>query len=201
IRSDLAGVLVVQGGPGTGKTAVALHRAAYLLYEHRDRLASRGVLVVGPNPVFLDYIDQVLPSLGETGVVTTTVSGLYPGATPTATEPPDVAALKGDARMAAVVADPVRFCQRVPDHPVDIRYGRHRVSLDADLVRRARTKARRSRRPHNRARATFQRQVYTALAERVLAAIGETRPSQRAVADTAGELLGDDDLAATVDRL
>ena len=68
IRSDLAGVLVVQGGPGTGKTAVALHRAAYLLYTHRERLARSGVLVVGPNPVFLRYIEQVLPSLGETGV-------------------------------------------------------------------------------------------------------------------------------------
>ena len=69
IRSDLAGVLVVQGGPGTGKTAVALHRAAYLLYTHRERLARSGVLVVGPNRLFLRYIEQVLPSLGETGVV------------------------------------------------------------------------------------------------------------------------------------
>ena len=67
IRSPLPGVLVVQGGPGTGKTAVALHRAAYLLYTHRFPLERQGVLVVGPNPLFLRYIEQVLPSLGETG--------------------------------------------------------------------------------------------------------------------------------------
>ena len=78
IRSPLAGVLVVQGGPGTGKTAVALHRAAYLLYTHRFPLERQGVLVVGPNPLFLRYIEQVLPSLGETGVTLSTVAGLVP---------------------------------------------------------------------------------------------------------------------------
>ena len=79
IRSDLAGVLVVQGGPGTGKTAVALHRAAYLLYTHRERLARSGVLLVGPNALFLRYIEQVLPSLGETGVVMSTPASSTPG--------------------------------------------------------------------------------------------------------------------------
>ena len=78
IRSPLSGVLVVQGGPGTGKTAVALHRAAYLLYTHRFPLERQGVLVVGPNPLFLRYIEQVLPSLGETGVSLSTVAGLVP---------------------------------------------------------------------------------------------------------------------------
>src|SRR6266540_1427050 len=100
IRSDLRGILVVEGGPGTGKTAVALHRAAYLLYTHRERLARRGVLVVGPNPTFLRYIEQVLPSLGETGVLLATTDELYPGVTATATEPPETAALKGSERMA-----------------------------------------------------------------------------------------------------
>ncbi len=76
IRGSMHGVLVVQGGPGTGKTAVALHRAAYLLYTHRFPLERQGVLVVGPNPLFLRYIDQVLPSLGETGVGLYTVDGL-----------------------------------------------------------------------------------------------------------------------------
>ena len=79
IRSDLNRALVVQGGPGTGKTAVALHRAAYLLYTHRRKLERSGVLVIGPSTTFLHYIDQVLPSLGETGVVsrtTITLSGL-----------------------------------------------------------------------------------------------------------------------------
>ena len=79
IRSGLPGVLVVQGGPGTGKTVVALHRAAYLLYSHREQLARRGVLVVGPNPTFLRYIEQVLPSLGETEVVLSTIGSMLPG--------------------------------------------------------------------------------------------------------------------------
>ncbi|MDQ1542561.1 MAG: hypothetical protein QOK08_199, partial [Actinomycetota bacterium] len=79
IRSQIAGVLVVQGGPGTGKTAVALHRAAYLLYSHRDRLRTSGVLIVGPSPSFLQYIEAVLPSLGETGVVLASVGQLFPG--------------------------------------------------------------------------------------------------------------------------
>src|SRR4029450_5169473 len=98
IRSDLPGVLVAQGGPGTGKTAVAPHRAAYLLYTHRQRLARRGVLVVGPNPTFLRYIEQVLPSLGETDVLLSTVGGLFPGVAATGQEPLEVAAVKGDPR-------------------------------------------------------------------------------------------------------
>lgn len=76
IRSDLNAFLVVQGGPGTGKTAVALHRAAYLLYAHRDQLDSQGVLVIGPNHTFLRYIERVLPALGETGVVSLTIGEL-----------------------------------------------------------------------------------------------------------------------------
>ncbi len=79
IRAPLTGALVVQGGPGTGKTAVALHRAAYLLYHHRDLLESRGVLLIGPSQSFLRYIDHVLPSLGETGAVSTTLGGLVRG--------------------------------------------------------------------------------------------------------------------------
>ncbi|HEV3399041.1 MAG TPA: helicase, partial [Actinomycetes bacterium] len=104
IRSDLPGILVVQGGPGTGKTAVALHRAAYLLYTHRQRLARRGVLVVGPNPTFLRYIEQVLPSLGETDVLLSTVGTLFPGVAATAQEPVEAAAVKGDPRMVEVLA-------------------------------------------------------------------------------------------------
>src|SRR5690242_4565749 len=127
IRSPLPGVLVVQGGPGTGKTAVALHRAAYLLYTHRDRIARSGVLVVGPSPVFLRYIEQVLPSLGETGVVLSTPGRLYPGVEATAPETPTVAALKGDLRMAKVVRAAVRDRQRVPAAPVPL-------VLDGDTI-------------------------------------------------------------------
>src|SRR5207247_7069964 len=104
IRADIAGVLVVGGGPGTGKTAVALHRAAYLLYTHRRRLASQGVLLIGPSPVFLRYIEHVLPSLGEQDVQLSTISGLKPRLRVVETDQRRVAALKGDARMARVVA-------------------------------------------------------------------------------------------------
>jgi DNA helicase IV len=103
IRADLAGVLVVAGGPGTGKTAVALHRAAYLLYTHRRRLAASGVLLIGPSAVFLRYIEQVLPSLGEQDVQLSTLSGLKRHVRVTATEPRAAAQVKGDARMAEVI--------------------------------------------------------------------------------------------------
>jgi DNA helicase IV len=117
IRAEPSGVLVVQGGPGTGKTAVALHRAAYLLYTHRERLARSGVLVVGPGLTFLRYIEQVLPSLGETGVVLSTLGGLLPGVTVTATEPTAVAQIKSELRMAELVEAAIAARQRVPREP------------------------------------------------------------------------------------
>ncbi len=104
IRADIAGILVVSGGPGTGKTAVALHRAAYLLYTHRKRLASQGVLLVGPSPIFLRYIDEVLPSLGEDDVSLATPAALKPRLRVRAGESSAAAAVKGDARMAKVIA-------------------------------------------------------------------------------------------------
>jgi DNA helicase IV len=123
IRSPLDRLLVVQGGPGTGKTAVALHRAAYLLFEHRMELLERGVLVVGPNPVFLRYVADVLPSLGETAVRQTTVEGLRPATVRLdegAAEPDPVGQLKGDARMATVIDRMVVDAIRVPDEPAAI---------------------------------------------------------------------------------
>ena len=112
IRDGLPGVLVVQGGPGTGKTVVALHRAAYLLYTHRDQLARRGVLVVGPNATFLRYIEQVLPSLGETEVVLSTIGELLPGVVGTAAESPDASRIKGRLGMAGVIGRAVRAVRR-----------------------------------------------------------------------------------------
>jgi DNA helicase IV len=112
IRSGLPGVLIVQGGPGTGKTVVALHRAAYLLYTHRDQLAQRGILVVGPNATFLRYIDQVLPSLGETEVVLSTIGELFPGVSATAAESPDARRIKGSLQMVEVIARAVRNVRR-----------------------------------------------------------------------------------------
>ena len=115
IRAPLETCLVVQGGPGTGKTAVGLHRAAFLLYEHRARLARGGVLVVGPNPVFLRYISQVLPSLGETSATQTTVDGLLALRFRLSSEDTDeVAAVKGDARMAEVIARAATDAIRIP---------------------------------------------------------------------------------------
>lgn len=103
IRAEIAGPLVVAGGPGTGKTAVALHRAAYLLYTFRRRLGAQGVLLVGPSPVFLRYIEHVLPSLGEQDVQLSTIAGLRPSLRTRGTEPAAAGALKGDARMARVI--------------------------------------------------------------------------------------------------
>nr|MDQ2876387.1 AAA family ATPase [Actinomycetota bacterium] len=118
IRSPMDGVLVVQGGPGTGKTAVALHRAAYLLYTYRRQLEKRGVLVVGPNNTFLRYIGEVLPSLGETSVLLSTIGDLYPGITATAAESPQVAAIKGQLGMTRVIAAAIRDRQQAPRQPI-----------------------------------------------------------------------------------
>src|SRR5712671_5441443 len=112
IRADIQGPLVVAGGPGTGKTAVALHRAAYLLYTFRRRLGAQGVLLVGPSPVFIRYIEHVLPSLGEQDVQLSTIGGLRPSLRVHATEPHAPAALKGDARMVKVVERAVKDRER-----------------------------------------------------------------------------------------
>jgi DNA helicase IV len=187
IRSTPSGVLVVQGGPGTGKTAVALHRAAYLLYTHRDRLARRGVLVVGPNPTFLRYIGQVLPSLGETSVVLGTVGQLHPGLDARRAEPVATAEVKGRAEMAAVVAAAVRDRQRVPRRPVELIVEQQRVRLDRDLAHAARTRARRSRKPHNAAKRVFHTEVVRLLAEQVARTLGGPGLRSRTLLD-AGDL-------------
>ncbi|MDT7614617.1 MAG: hypothetical protein QOF00_2064 [Pseudonocardiales bacterium] len=172
IRSKPSGVLVVQGGPGTGKTAVALHRAPYLLYTHRDRLARRGVLVVGPNPTFLSYIGQVLPSLGETSVVLGTVGQLFPGLDARRPEPPAVSEVKGRPDMAPVVAAAVRDRQQVPPRPVRLVVDQQDVRLDRDIANTARTRARRSRKPHNEAKRIFQKEAVRLLAEQVARTLG-----------------------------
>ncbi len=163
IRSELRGALVVQGGPGTGKTAVALHRAAYLLYSHRAQLSSSGVLVVGPSRSFLQYIEQVLPSLGETGVVLQTVGGLHPGVETATEDDPAVSALKGSARMAEVIARGVRSRRRVPAEPQPLTINGETIILDPGTVEQAITRAQRSGKPHNRARVTFVKQAIAQL--------------------------------------
>src|SRR5437764_1622349 len=102
ITHDPDGVLVIQGGPGTGKTAVGLHRASWLIYTLRERLQRRGVLVVGPNPTFMEYVSHVLPALGEDAVEQRAVGGLVDGVEPTVRDAPRVAELKADPRLAEV---------------------------------------------------------------------------------------------------
>ncbi|MBV8993176.1 MAG: AAA family ATPase, partial [Pseudonocardiales bacterium] len=172
IRAKPQGVLVVQGGPGTGKTAVALHRAAYLLYTHRRQLAKRGVLVVGPNSTFLRYIEHVLPSLGETSVLLSTVAQLHPGLHAHGVESVETAAVKGRPEMVKVVAAAVRDRQRIPIEPIELTVDGQPVRLDRTVCLPARTRARRSRRPHNEAKRIFHREVVTALAGQVANGLG-----------------------------
>jgi DNA helicase IV len=163
IRSDLRGVLVVQGGPGTGKTAVALHRAAYLLYSYRDTLASRGVLIVGPSRSFLQYIEAVLPSLGETGVVLSSVGQLYPGLDTSIEEEATVAVLKGSADMADLLARAVRSRQQVPTEPQTVDVNGEQLRIEPQVIRAAMQRAWETRRPHNVARVTFNKVALSAL--------------------------------------
>lgn len=177
VRSPLTPVLVVQGGPGTGKTAVALHRAAYLLYTHRDRIARSGVLLLGPTRAFLDYVSAVLPSLGEGGVVAATPDTLVAGVEVTADEPWQVAALKGSARMARVLARAVRDRQQVPARAWTVQVDGTGVRVDPRDVRAAQEHARRTRRPHLVARRTYALDMLDRLAVRFAAARG-TEPDE-----------------------
>lgn len=172
IRAPHRGVLVVEGGPGTGKTAVALHRAAYLLYEHRQLLARRAVLIVGPNPAFLGYIGEVLPALGETGVLLATVGELFPGVHATGTDTPEAAAVKGSAAMADVLAAVVRDRQTLPDPVIAIEHDREVLMLDEGLVRVARDRTRETGLPHNLARETFEGHILNTLTDMVAERIG-----------------------------
>ncbi|MGP4003473.1 HelD family protein [Streptomyces sp. 8N706] len=153
VRSPHRGVTVVQGGPGTGKTVVALHRAAYVLYAF-PRAAERGVLVLAPNARFLDYVSQVLPSLGENDVVLATCGELA-GALPTAMEPPEVARLKGSSVLAEALAGLVRSRQ-APGGGFAVRVGQEWVRLESADVAGARDAAVASGLAHNRARAVFK---------------------------------------------
>ena len=155
VTSSGRGVLVVQGGPGTGKTAVALHRVAYLFYSERERLERSGVLLVGPSRTFLRYVEQVLPSLGETGVVSTTIGDLVPGVRATAQEDARIAELKGRSLWVKALERAVRGLQRVPDAPREIEVQGVRLSLEPDDVREAASRARRGGKPHNLAREAF----------------------------------------------
>ncbi|WP_329127910.1 HelD family protein [Streptomyces sp. NBC_01465] len=131
VRADLSGSVCVQGGPGTGKTAVGLHRVAYLLYAHRDRLARTGTLVIGPNKSFLHYIEQVLPALGELEVKQATVDDLVAHVEVRGADPADAAVVKGDARMAEVLRRALRSHVTIPTEPVMVVRGSRRWRIPA----------------------------------------------------------------------
>ena len=167
IRGNLPGILVVQGGPGTGKTAVALHRAAYLLYTHRFPLETQGVLVVGPNPTFLRYIEHVLPSLGESGVALSTVAALVADVTIRATDDTETERLKGDARMARVIAHAVRDRQRPLRRTLDIPHGRTTLRLTPEASAQIVTAARRRPGTHNARRRSVETLLWRHLADQL----------------------------------
>ena len=164
IRAPQSGVLVVQGGPGTGKTVVALHRAAYLLYTFRFPLEDQGVLVVGPNRVFLRYIEQVLPSLGEAGVEQVVLADLVPGHRVGRHEDDAIRHVKGDIRMCTFVSAAVRDRERpLRDDlvvPFGAEYLRLRVIESVRIIRDARRRYRR----HNAAARWVETEVVAAMA-------------------------------------
>ena len=200
IRSPQHGVLVVQGGPGTGKTVVALHRAAYLLYTHRFPLEDQGVLVIGPNRVFLRYIERVLPSLGEAGVQQVVLSDLVPGVQflrpddRADADTPLAARIKGDARMSDVIDQAVNDRERpIRDDlviPFRTGYVRLRVDESARIVRNARRRFRR----HNSGRKFVENEVWSALA----ATYRDPEIGPREVKDT---LRGTPEIREVLDRM
>jgi DNA helicase IV len=174
VRAELEDTICVQGAPGTGKTAVGLHRAAYLLYLHRDRLRRSGVLIVGPNRAFLHYISAVLPALGEIEVEQTTVEGLT-GAVPVrAIEPAAVAALKHDVRMAAVLARALNRYIRKPSGTMTVPDGSYRWRIDEGVLRRLVDDVRREKLPHAVGRDRVRARVVALLQRQVEARTGDS---------------------------
>ncbi|HYI60337.1 MAG TPA: UvrD-helicase domain-containing protein [Acidimicrobiales bacterium] len=164
IRAPMPGVLVVQGGPGTGKTVVALHRAAYLLYTHRFPLEDQGVLVVGPNRLFLGYIEQVLPSLGEAGVELAVLGDLIDPVRVRGRDRTSTARVKGDGRMAKVVAKAVRDRKRPLRSDLVVGYGLGRLRATVADSERIVADARRRARHHNGGRRFVEAGLWEALA-------------------------------------
>src|SRR5262245_4859284 len=202
IRAPLDTCLIVQGGPGTGKTAVGLHRAAFLLYEHRAKLDVEGVLVIGTNPIFLRSIAQVLPSLGETAARQTTLALLLAGTAyrATGTDGDLAAATKGDARMAEVIRRAVAATIRLPDEGLTAMTSWGRVRIPADEVAAAVLDVVDRGVPHNVGRAAVRRQV-DRLARQ---AVGRRRGDELATATAAeidADLRADRDWGRALDRL
>ena len=208
IRLDHQGVLVIEGGPGTGKTVVALHRVAYLLYTQRKRMESHGVLVIGPHAAFLNHIGRVLPSLGETNVVFMTTGDLVPGLRISADDTPEATRVKGSLKILDVLKAAVADRQRIPQDPLPIDLSDVSVRIDAEVAEWAIQEARASGRPHNEARSVFIDVITWALTERAIAKIGRgwlTRDDRAAWehmrADLLDELGDHAGFAAALDEL
>lgn len=167
IRADLPGVLVVQGGPGTGKTVVALHRAAYLLYTYRFPLEGQGVLVVGPNRLFLGYIEQVLPSLGEAGVELAILADLVGEVRVQGRDAGVAARMKGDLRMVDVIVKALRDRQRPLRRDLEIGVGIRTLRFTGEQSERIVKAARQRFRTHNAARKFVEAELFEALASSV----------------------------------
>ena len=177
IRRPRAGVTVVQGAPGTGKTAVALHRAAYLLYAERTHLTS-AVLFVGPSTTFLRYVEDVVPSLGEDRVVLATPADLGPAVTVAKIDSPAAAAVKGDLRMVDVLGRAVRAHERAPRAGIELWAGRFRLVVDHDHLAAIVTTARRRSTTHNGGRPLVER-LLLRRAGHLVSRRSRTRPSDR----------------------
>jgi DNA helicase IV len=209
IRDVLNGILVVEGGPGTGKTVVALHRAAYLLYTYREQLSRRGILVIGPNDTFMHYINQVLPSLGENDAVLATIGSLYPGVQAEASESPRAARIKGQDTMAGVLERAVADLQRVPKTTIEIKVDDTIYRLTPQAGRKARGQARRRRDPdtgaplpHNVARRAFVHALLGDLAQQAVRELGDRRMRQPGdIEDMRAELADEPAIRRAIDLL
>lgn len=186
IRAPAKGIVSISGGPGTGKTVVALHRVAYLLYTDRDRYQSGGVLVVGPSGVFMRYIERVLPSLGETAVSLRALGEVVDGVATSHRDDPRVAAIKGSARMARVLQRLVR--QPVPGAPTQLRYFYRDqvIGLDPAVLAQLRRHL-----LHRRSRNRSTTVVATTLLEAMWEQVTTERALERGVAEFAKEVRTD----------
>jgi DNA helicase IV len=204
IRSELPGVLVVQGGPGTGKTAVALHRASYLLYTHRFPLERQGVLVVGPNRMFIRYISRVLPGLGETGVDLYGVDDFRPDVRVNSREGHAPAKVKGDLRMAKVIKRAVLTRQRGLREGLKLGFGINELSVSAAETAEMVAVVKRSHRVHNASRKHLQSLLVERLYARYRDAMlrtGRDPDTLMAFADFSVQLKRNEVLRLALDRM
>lgn len=190
--------VLVQGGPGTGKTAVALHRAAYLMFNHREELSHTGVLVVGPNATFMEYVRSVLPALGETQVDQSSVDLLTP-LRPKRTDEPAVQRLKGDLRMAGLINGALKDRIAIPDEDLEFRHQAAEYSIPSDAIRGAIADLI-GKGPYMTGRTRFRNRLLELGAEAVLAG-GALSASDTSVGEVRGKLRRNRDLRNGAERI